>query len=332
MSTKESFFDKRRNATTSAFDKVSGGGEDPLQFSLAKFKKGTTPDGFQDQHSVFFRILSLTEDDRREYTMREVTSAWKRKEEANYNLYPYAKVIDPGAPANQEIIDDAGKPICEGRMSYFMRVPVFVNKKTDENGKVLQAYNKVMYMDLPTHVLKQLKDLSENAKDGHAFKGIPDYWLELRYDKDDTQRPFTLTAVDSRSNELTKEYGVPIEEIILGADNDQKAFDEFVEDVEAIIEHIHEVTDKQESDLDAIKRTFTHYRDNAFKAGSISAAVDDEEDDADADPELPAEEEKPVRPSRTKPVVQDDADAVAEDVTEAKPARTNRFAGRGNRS
>lgn len=328
----KSFFSERREAKTSVFDTIGNSSDNKDQFIL-KGNSERFNGGMNDGDSVYFRIISLANEDIEELNYRVVTRAWHSEKDNKSGENPFFNCPDPGHPHNQEILDSTGTPIVEGKLAEKNRIPVFVTTQVNKKGKMEKEFNRVMYMDLPKHVLKQLKVLSQDEKNDLGFTSIPDYWLELTYNPSEKMQPFSLDAVTIARNPLSAEVGVPIEEseFIVGKDGVFDTIDDFSEEATRIIELIHDVTD-EEFDVATVKKLFatTKSATETSPARKPRVIEDDEVEEEEkpvrrklkkvVEEEEEEEEEAPVRRKATKVVEEDE-----EEDEEPAPKRKSRF-------
>ena len=254
---------------SSALDNVQTSYDDPLAVNFKALKEG---------EGIVVRILSLSAEDGHMAVQSCVRASVKS---AKHRDKPPIQLLVP-LPEDEEdaekIKDDEGVPLADGTPQSVWYIPVYTLYKVDKDGLVSEEVNELQYLKAGPGMIKSIKKLSENFKDGYDFEGVPSYDIRIEAVANSGISNWQLHPVRSI---LTKpKTGKPVRETCprFGVDDLAEALGEdawnyVVDNIQELIDHCFEIIEKEQA-VNSIKKKFLRYRqDEATQVGAKSRSV-----------------------------------------------------------
>ena len=261
---------RNRSQETSALDRVktNAGYDNPLE--LKYNKRGSKDTGLYEGESVVFRMLSLSDTDAPIIPQVRAEVLFADGKLNNNILVP-----DPGAPHNDNLVDDAGNKLNTLKSAETMLIPVYAMFKLNSKGVITEVYEKLMFIEAKPVILQDLKALKEDFKNGNDFESIPEYPLQIEIIKDlKTYKLYPLGKCFV--NEGGKSVAVSDEQLGKGQDVEEfLAFEEdeweqFDKDYTLLVAELNKIKTDAVS-VNSVKRRFAWGKEEAKEAKASAA-------------------------------------------------------------
>lgn len=207
---------------------------------------------------------------------------------------------------DDELLDDDGNDIrdlMENNKNYrtVQRTPIWLMYKLDKNRKVIEEYNKLVYIEINYSLSKSYTSMKEDVDSDSAFEGaMPPYAVLLCKEEGNSTE---FTKYEFKPCRKIKLNGKTVDEESFGEANAEIALGEeiwaqIVEKIDDLMDWLYDLCE-EEVKPENIKRRLARYRNNSSDSGGKNSEVgsmdDEEEEESEEEQEQEEEEEKPKR-------------------------------------